>query len=442
MLENQEFIQWFRASTAYINAHRGKVFVVYLSGDALDSPNFSNIVHDLALLHSLDVKLVLVHGARPQISAALAAEGIESNYQGALRVTEASHMETIKRAVGGLGLDLQAHFSMGLSNSPMHGANINVSQGNFVTAQPIGVIDGIDFQYSGKVRRVDTEAIKHLLAGNQLVLVSNLGYSVTGEIFNLAAEEVATELAIALNAEKLIQFMPTPGIVDDAQQLITALSASGAREHLASLSQSTDEESVAQANSLRAALRAYEQGIHRCHFISYKENGALLQELFTRAGHGSLLSRDSLDELRSATIRDVGGILNLIKPLEQAGTLVARSRELLETEIENFIVIELEETIIGCAALYPLSGDAAEIACIAIHPEYQKSTLGERLLLALEKQAREMEVATVYALTTVASHFFMERGFIEISVDELPQARQELYNYQRKSKVFTKTLGS
>ncbi|HAO88101.1 MAG TPA: amino-acid N-acetyltransferase [Gammaproteobacteria bacterium] len=442
MLEDQELMQWFRASTAYINAHRGKVFVVYLSGDALDCPNFANIVHDLALLHSLDVKLVLVYGARPQISAALAAEGIESSYQGPLRVTEASHMQTIKRAVGCLGLDLQAHFSMGLSNSPMHGANINVSQGNFVTAQPIGVIDGVDFQYSGKVRRVDTEAITHLLAGNQLVLVSNLGYSVTGEIFNLAAEEVATELAIALNAEKLIQFMPTPGIVDDTQQLITALSASSARKHLASLSQSLDAESVAQASSLQSALRAYEQGIHRCHLISYKENGALLQELFTRAGHGSLLSRDSLDELRAATIEDVGGILNLIQPLELAGALVTRSRELLETEIENFIVIELEETIIGCAALYPLSGNAAEIACIAIHPDYQKSTLGERLLLALEKQARQMKATTVYALTTVASHFFMERGFTEISVDELPQGRQKLYNYQRKSKVFTKTLDS
>lgn len=440
MLEDQEFIQWFRASTAYINAHRGKVFVVYLSGDALACPNFANIVHDLALLHSLDVKLVLVYGARPQISAALAAEGIASSYQSTLRVTEAGHMDTIKRTVGCLGLDLQAHFSMGLSNSPMHGANINISQGNFVTAQPIGIIDGVDFQFSGKVRRVDTDALKHLLAGNQLVLVSNLGYSVTGEIFNLAAEEVATELAIALNAEKLIQFMPTPGIIDEAQQLITALSASSAREHLANLSQSSGEESIAQANSLKAALRAYEQGIHRCHFISYKENGALLQELFTRAGHGSLLSRDSLDELRPATIEDVGGILNLIKPLERAGALVERSRELLETEIDNFIVIELEETIIGCAALYPLSGDAAEIACIAIHPEYQKSTLGERLLLALEKQARQMKVATVYALTTVASHFFMERGFAEISVDALPQARQELYNYQRKSKVFTKTL--
>jgi amino-acid N-acetyltransferase len=378
----------------------------------------------------------------PRLGAALAAEGIESSYQGALRVTEASHMETIKRAVGSLGLDLLANFSMGLSSSPMHGANINVSQGNFVTAQPIGVIDGVDFHFSGKVRRVDTEAIKHLLAGKQIVLVSNLGYSVTGEVFNLAAEEVATELAIALNAEKFIQFMPTPGIVDDTQQLITALNASSARKHLAGLSRSLDEESVAQANSLKAALRAYEQGIHRCHFISYKENGALLQELFTRAGHGSLLSRDSLDELRPATIEDVGGILNLIQPLEQAGTLVARSRELLETEIENFIVIELEETIIGCAALYPLSIDAAEIACIAIHTDYQKSTLGERLLLALEKQALQIGVATVYALTTVASHFFMERGFTEISVDELPQSRQELYNYQRKSKVFTKTLGN
>ena len=202
MTNEEELIAWFRASTSYINAHRGKTFVIHLGGDVLSHHNLSGIIHDLTLLHSLGVKLVLVHGARPHISAALAEADQTSVIENGLRITEAGHMETIKSTVGRLSIDLQASFSMGLSNSPMYGANISVCHGNYVTAKPYGVVYGIDYHLTGKVRKIQTENVKHQLNNGQIVLLSNLGHSLTGEVFNLSAEEVATEVAVALDADK------------------------------------------------------------------------------------------------------------------------------------------------------------------------------------------------------------------------------------------------
>ena len=438
--QNKQIVDWFRASTAYINAHRGKTFVVFLSGEAMADENLSNIVFDLSLLQSLGVRLVIVHGARPQISVALESAGLSSEFSYDLRVTEASAMQTITATSSALSARLEAMFSMGLRDSPMDGSNINVCRGNFITSKPVGVRDGVDFHYTGKVRKIQKGAIEQQLNAGNIVLLSNLGYSVTGEIFNLSAEEVATEAAIALEADKLILMVPTAGVLDTDGSLISALTEKTAQHHLEQLLASQDSDSQFTAKALTAAIKTNASTVHRTHLISYKENGAMLLELFTRDGRGSLLSSDSIDHLRSASIEDVGGILALIKPLEESGTLVTRSRELLETEIENFQVIELEDTIIACAALYPVAEDSGEIACIAIHPEYRNNGLGKRLLESLEQTARKKNLVQLFSLTTEASHFFLENAYQESSVDALPQARQQLYNLQRKSKVFLKTL--
>ncbi|MDP7402898.1 MAG: amino-acid N-acetyltransferase [Gammaproteobacteria bacterium] len=439
MINEEELIAWFRASTSYINAHRGKTFVIHLGGDALAHHNLSGIIHDLTLLHSLGVKLVLVHGARPHISAALAEADQTSVFENGLRITEAGHMETIKSTVGRLSIDLQASFSMGLSNSPMYGANITVCHGNYVTAKPYGVVYGIDYHLTGKVRKIQTENVKHQLNNGQIVLLSNLGHSLTGEVFNLSAEEVATEVAVALDADKLIMFTPGGGLLDEKQQLITTLNAEEAERLIKEYSDG-DERKNSLVLGLSAALRAYRQGVPRSHLVSYEEDGVLLLELFTKEGRGTLLSQDTLEELRTAGINDVGGILNLIRPLEEAGALVERSRDLLETEISNFLVIELEGTVIGCAALYPVCEESGEIACIAIHPDYRREKLGGRLLSELERKAEQQNLTYVYALTTVASHFFLENGFVELGVEALPNSRKPLYNYQRNSKILKKQL--
>lgn len=440
MANNNGIIDWFRASTTYINAHRNKIFVVLLSGEALADQNFSNVVYDISLLHSLGVKLVLVHGARPQIAEALANSGKQSSYHHDLRITEAECIDTVTQTVGGMSVKLESLFSMGMYDSPMHGADIRLCRGNFVTAKPVGIVDGVDFHFTGKVRRIRANSIESQLDQGNIVMLSNLGYSPTGEVFNLSAEEVATETAIALKADKLILFIPDDGVRDDDGKLVASLTEEDAKFYMEKLAEEGGADAECISHALRASLRAYANNVHRSHLISYKSDGALLQELFTREGTGSLISNDNFEQLRQATIADVAGILNLIRPLEENGSLVERSREVLETEIENFRVIELEGTVIACAALYPMTGDCGEVACIAIDPHYQKNGYGNRLLASIETVARGAGLKQLFVLTTLAAHWFLEKGFVEGELGDLPEQKQQLYNYQRKSKVFIKQL--
>ena len=435
-----QYIDWFRHSSSYINAHRKKVFVVLLTGETIAHENFSHIVHDITLLHSLGVKLVLVHGARPQINHALTSAGHELRYHKGLRITDTESLQIIKQTIGAMAIDIEAQFSMGLANSPMHGADIKVSRGNFITARPLGIIEGVDYALTGVVRKVNAEAILQHLDKNSIVLLSNLGYSPTGEVFNLSAEEVATEVAIAMQAEKLILFVPQRGVMGKDGQLISTLSPVQADLLLKELAQDDAAVSNITVESLAAAVKASNKNVHRCHLISFADNGALIQELFTRDGNGTLVSKDNFEWLRQATIDDVGGILELIAPLEAAGILVHRSRELLEAEIDYFKVIEMEGMIIACAAIYPLDEDSGEIACIAIHKNYQDSGRGDHLMRALEKEARKQGLKKVIVLTTQTAHWFMERGFEPIAIGDLPIKKQQMYNYQRNSKAFRKEL--
>lgn len=435
-----DYIDWFRHSSSYINAHRKKVFVVLLPGEALEHPNFNNIVHDINLLNSLGVKLVLVHGARPQINNALDTAQIQSTYHKGLRITDADSLVHIKQIIGALSIDVEAMFSMGLANSPMHGADITVSRGNYITAKPLGVLDGIDHALTGVVRKVNAEAIQQHLDAHNIVLLSNLGYSTTGEVFNLSAEDVATEVAIALNAEKLIMFIPQSGILDGNGDMVSTLSPASAQHVLEAVSAKQENNANGIAQALSAALKACSKNVPRSHLISFEHNGALIEELFTRNGSGTLVSKETFEVLRQANIEDVAGLLELITPLEDAGVLVHRSRELLETEINYFFVIEREGMIIACAALYPMDESCGEIACIAIHRNYQDTGRGKDLLLAIEKQAKSAGMDKVIVLTTQTTHWFLENGFTPITVAQLPEKKQKLYNYQRNSKALVKNL--
>jgi len=431
----KDYVKWFRNSAPYINAHRGKTFVLMFSGDAVAHPNFANIIHDIALLNSLGIKLVLAHGARPQIEERAAIRGISSQLENDLRITDSPILECVKDATGSVRMQIEALLTMGLANSPMHGAQIRVGSGNFVVAKPMGVRNGIDYQHTGMVRRVDTVGIKKQLDDGSIVLLSPTGYSPTGEVFNLSLEDVATQTAIALQADKLIVFSANDGLLDINGDLIQNCSVSDIKNLL---NHSDDAET---SRLLRAIASSGENGVSRCHCVSHTDDGALLQELFTRDGAGTLISQDHYEQLRIATIDDVGGILELIEPLEAEGTLVKRSRELLENEIDLFTVIERDGMIVACAGLYPYEeSSSGEIACVATHPDYRGEDRGERLLAALEKQAQEKQLASVFVLTTQTAHWFQELGFIEISQDQLPKKKQPFYNLQRNSKVFSKTL--
>lgn len=430
------YVNWFRDSAPYIHANRNKTMVLMLGGEAAQHDHFNDIIHDIALLHSLGVKLVIVHGSRPQIDQRLRTAGIKSEFHRDLRITDQSSLECVKAATGSLRSEIEALLSMGLANSPMHGARLRIASGNLITAKPVGILDGVDFQFTGEVRRVDCEGIRKQLADGSIVLLPPLGYSRTGEVFNLSSEDLATEVAIALQADKLILMYGEQGVTSAKGELIRELNTDETQQLISEEKQCTEIQ-----RHLKAAHRACHAGIQRTHLVSYAEDGALLSELYSRDGSGTLITVQSYEQVRQAQASDAAGIIELIRPLEETGVLVRRSRERLESEIGRFTVIERDDTVIGCAALYPFEDNqTAELACVVVHPDYQHANRGEQLLDKVAEQARQQGLKRMLVLTTQTAHWFLERGFVKSSVEALPESKRSLYNWQRNSSVFERTL--
>src|SRR5262244_819197 len=395
-----QFVSWFRSVAPYFHAFRGKTFVLAFGGEVFSERRFVQLAHDINLLHSTGIRVILVHGSRPQIEAQLRQRKARSRYAKGLRVTDLVALECVKEAVGLLRVEIDALLSLGLPNSPMAGAAINTVSGNLITAQPMGVHDGVDFQYTGSVRKVDAQAIAGCLDAGNIAIVSPVGYSPTGEVFNLAMEDVAVATASALRAEKLV-FLSDAPVEDKEGELLPELTAHEAAELLGRSNRLTDDTRL----YLGHAVEAVRGGVQRAHVISRKVPGALLVELFTHDGSGTMITADKVVRLRAAAIDDAGGILKLIEPLEEDGTLVRRGRELLEREITQFSVIEHDGVIVGCAALYPFtSARAAELACLAVRPDHRDAGYGERLVRQIEGQARARKMKKLFVLTTRATH--------------------------------------
>lgn len=432
-----EFVYWFRQAAPYIHAFRSRIFVVAFGGDLVRDGRFVSLAHDLNTLVSLGARLVLVHGARPQINDRLQERGISPRFERGVRITDLESLDPVLQAIGQVRFEIEAFLSMGLANSPMANADIRVASGNYLTAQPMGVRAGVDMQYTGEVRKIDVAAMNDRLEFGETLLLSPLGYSPTGEIFNLSLEDVASSVAVALQADKLVFLMDQPGVVDEGT-LLNELTAAEAEAYI----RPSGEPVVSDVDYyLPSAIRAVRHGVKRAHLLSRHIDGALLTELFTRGGVGTMISREPLEAMRRAKIDDVGGILHLIEPLENDGVLVKRGRELLEREIERYAVLEHDRKIIGCVALHTFEGsDMAELACLAIDPAYRDGGRGESLLTYILKEAQRLRVQRLFVLTTRTAHWFIERGFQPANVDDLPVKKQLLYNYQRRSKVFIKAL--
>lgn len=432
-----QFVRWFRDVAPYVHNFRGKTFVVGFGGELIRDGALNTLIQDLSLLSALGIKLVLVHGSRPQVNDQLALKGNPTHFGRGIEPTNAAALECAKEAAGEIRLDIEAAFSQGLPNTPMSNAQIQIVSGNFVTARPVGIVDGVDYQHAGKVRKVDTSFMQRLLDQHTILLLSPLGFSPTGEAFNLAMEDLATATATALQADKLIFLTPHPitckqqGVVNTelTRQEVDALIATG----------TLDQDS--QEFLTRAAL-GVKHGIARVHMVPYSLDGSVLLELFTHDGVGTMVVEDSLEDLRPATVDDVGAILGLIEPLERDGTLVPRGKARIEREVEDFTVLEHDGIIYGCVALRPYpEEDMGELACLVVHPEWQEAGDGELLLRHTEAKARAMGIKRLFVLTTRTSHWFIKRGFVQGGIADLPREKQAGYNTSRNSLIFIKRLG-
>jgi amino-acid N-acetyltransferase len=437
------FVPWFRSVAPYIHAYHGKTFVVAMAGELIAAGKLHVFVQDLSILHAMGIKLVLVHGFRPQVNEQLKAKGHASRFSHGKRITDEVALDCAQEAAGQLRFEIEAAFSQGLPNTPMANAAVRVVSGNFLTARPVGIVDGIDFMHSGVVRRVDAAGVRRAIDGGALVLLSPFGFSPTGEAFNLTMEDVATATAMALQADKLLFLTEIAGVhekADDPESPIdTELALVDAKRLLAALPEPTRPSEV--AFYLQHCVRACEGGVERSHILPFAVDGAILQEVFTHDGIGTMVVDEKLESLHEAGADDVAAILALIEPFERDGTLVKRGRTEIERDAGNYTVIEHDGVIFGCAALYPYpEARTGEMAALTVSPQVQSQGDGERLLKRIEQRAKAMGLESIFVLTTRTMHWFVKRGFVQVDPDWLPEARKRKYNWDRRSQVFVKKL--
>ncbi|MBI5334680.1 MAG: amino-acid N-acetyltransferase [Burkholderiales bacterium] len=440
------FVPWFRSVAPYIHSHRGKTFVVAIAGELIHSGKLPTFAQDLALLQAMGIKVVLTHGFRPQIEDQLRAKGHQSRYSHGMRITDSLALDCAQEAAGQLRYEIEAAFSQGLPNTPMAGSSVRVLSGNFITARPVGIVDGVDFMHTGLVRRIDAVSIRRAIDSGAMVLLSPFGFSPTGEAFNLSMEDVATAAAIALQADKLIFVTEVRGVPQDPAQaadpeceIDQELALADAERLLAALP--NPQQPTDTAFYLQHAVKAGRNGVERVHIIPYKIDGGLLMEVFTHDGVGTMIVDEKLESLREATVDDVGGILQLIEPFEKDGTLVKRDRTEIERDIHQYTVIEHDGIIFGCAALHPYpEARTAEMAALTISPAVQGQGDGERILKRIEQRARAMGLDSLFVLTTRTMHWFIKRGFAQVDPEWLPEARKRKYNWDRRSVVLVKHL--
>jgi len=443
---NFTFVPWFRSVAPYIHMHRGKTFVVAIAGEAIEAGKLPSLVQDLALIQSMGVKVVLVHGFRPQVNEQLRAKGHTPQYSHGMRITDSVALDCAQEAAGQLRYEIEAAFSQGLPNTPMAGATVRVISGNFITAKPVGILDGVDFQHSGLVRKVDVAGIVQTLNLGSMVLLSPFGFSPTGEAFNLTMEEVATSVATALHADKLIFVTEVPGVrikptepAGEDNPIDTEIPLEEAQQLLARLPMATQPSDI--GFYLQHCVKACKSGVERSHILPFNVDGVLLLEIYVHDGIGTMVVDERLESLREATSDDLGGVLQLIEPFENDGTLVRRERTEIERDIGEYTVIEHDGVIFGCAALYSYpENHTGEMAALTVSPHSQGQGDGEKILRRIEQRARAKGLKSIFVLTTRTMHWFLKRGFVQAPIDWLPEARQRKYNLDRKSVVLLKKL--
>jgi amino-acid N-acetyltransferase len=426
-MPKQNSLDFFREAAPYIHQHRSKTVVLALGGNIIQHDCFVQVLKDIAILSTLGVKIVLVHGARPQVAAKLEQQQHTVLIENDLRVTDAYTLEVAKEVIGSIRIGIENQLTHVFNSPPIIHQGIGILSGNFITAQPMGVLEGVDYKFTGKVRKLNTALLQTLLEQQSIVLLSPLGFSPTGETFNLHYEDVASFAAKSLQADKLIFLQEE--MLDCPRQA-----------ELYQLKQ-LREQFPQHQRLYQHIAESLEQGVQRVHLVDARIEGSLLTELYTRDGVGILFSASHYDDLHAASIEHVNGILALIKPLEDKGVLIKRSREQLELELSNFVVSERDKKVIACAACYPIADTTiGELACLVVDGEYRGQYQGDALLDYISQRALQQGLTMLLVLTTQTTDWFRERGFKEGSVDDLPSAKKVLYNFQRRSKILLKDL--
>jgi len=419
-----------RGILQYIPQFREKTFIIALDGAIVTDENFANIVLDVAVLRSLSIRVVLVHGAAERIKALADKQGIQvSNLDGA-GVTDAPTLE--------LAIDVANR----LTHEILEGLSANdlrAACSNAVVAHPLGIIQGVDHLFTGKVERVDTELLQTLLNQGVVPVVPPLGFDGDGKTYRVNSDSIAVAVAEALKAIKLIFMTSQDGLLHNGH-LIRQMLGADLQKLVQSAAAGFAPEMVSKARHAAAACAA---GVHRVHIINGHEDEGLLSEVFSNEGIGTLIYANEYEQIRPAKKKDVRAIQLLTKKAVEAEELVRRTRAEIEKNLTDYYIFEIDKNPVACVALhvYPAQ-QAGELASLYVDPSHENQGIGRKLIQFVENKAREMGLNELIALSTQTFTYFQSKGgFVEGTPDDLPPARREKYDHSgRNSKVLLKKL--
>ena len=418
-----------RGILQYIPRFREKIFVISIDGEIVTSENFANILLDVAVLRSLNIRVVLVHGAAAQISALASEQHIEASNLDGAGITDAATLKLALTAANRLTHEILE----GLSANDLRAAC-----GNALIAHPLGILHGVDHLFTGKVERVDVEMLQDLLTHGIIPVVPPLGFDGDGKTYRVNSDSVALELARTLNAAKLIYMAGQDGLICHGkliqQMLVADLDALLARER-----SNFDPKILSKAQHASAACRA---GVPRVHIINGRVDEALLAEVFSNEGIGTLIYANEYQQIRRAMKKDIRAIMVLTKDSVATEELARRTRAEIEKSLADFYIFETDKNPVACVALHQLDPGKAELACLYVSPLHENQGIGRKLIQFAESKAREMGMSDLLVLSTQAFTYFQSKGgFAEGSPEDLPPARREKYEQSgRNSKVLVKKL--
>lgn len=421
----------------YIRRYKRKIFVLKIEDTLMDHPLFPLLMKDIVHLHHIGIRLIIVTGTRASIEKHLSAAGIQTRVVNGIRITPGNAMPHIKLAAMEAVNTVISHLSAGNANGIM---------GSWIRARSLGVLDGVDYQYTGHVEKIQSDIVLRLLDQNFIPVIYNIGMNTIGDCYNLNSDRIARQVCLDLDVEKLFfirarQAIPTDGMelppgsqVHPSGDIFSNMDISHIDFMLNRNKDRLDAENRALLSHSREVIKN-PNGVSRVHIIDGRIEGRLLQEVFSSIGGGTMIYGNQYAHIRRATLVDVPEILHLLDDYAQKGNLVVRTASDIKNRIDAYQIYAVDHAVYGCAALYELGDGWGEIGAVAVNAAYKSQGIGRGLVQCLIETARKKKLKTLLLLTTQAADWFFEFGFVWTGLDKLPKERQKAYNLKRNSRV-------
>jgi amino-acid N-acetyltransferase len=437
-IKNREQVDLIREVFYYQSRFDGKTIVLKIDYPILSAPHFPQFLKDMAMLRATGIEIILVPGAREWIDAVLKEYDIESEYVDGIRIATQDSIPFIRMAAFDVADRLMTLLTAFQANAVI---------GNFVRARGIGVVAGVDFQNSGRVEKILKDPLQQILDQGMIPIFPSIGWNAAGKPYNLASDEIALAVAEALQAEKLFfvtdtdgftedRFRLPPGLVTNSDGKVARLSLEEAQEVLNLNAGKSDLD----LKYLDLALTACRKGTERAHLVDGRMEGAILREIFSNLGVGTMIYGTDYEPIRPMKPDDIGGVLRLMEPLIEEGILIKRTEDELMERQGDFVVYSIDDAVLACAALHDYGEGQGEIAAIATNPMYSHLSMGRKVLSYLIEKAAGAGMTRVFALTTRTVDWFEQLGFVEAPLESLPAKKRDAYNHARKSRIFVLDL--